>query len=156
MKRAGLMCLAVSINTPLCPKELTIIFSSLITHIAQELIPSVAGHCLRGTLSAYSGTSAAQHLCFKTRSPPPPQTSQNQINSTLRGPKPHFLSLCHVSGDLHLHTWLWGSHQFASCQKPTYFSGTVHCALQRLCSLARLPLRAAARGDFPSRDWVRA
>lgn len=48
MKRAGLMCLAVSINTPLCPKELTIIFSSLITHIAQELIPSVAGHCLRG------------------------------------------------------------------------------------------------------------
>lgn len=48
MKWAGLMWLAVSINTPLCPKELTIIFSSLVTHIAQELITSVAGHCLRG------------------------------------------------------------------------------------------------------------
>lgn len=49
IKWAGLVWLALYLNILLCPSELAIISSSLITCVAQKLLPSVTGYHPRDT-----------------------------------------------------------------------------------------------------------
>lgn len=72
IKLAGLVWLALYLYISLlCPSELAIIFSSLISCVAQHLLPSVTGYHPRGySTSPSSGTSAAKHPFSKARSPP--------------------------------------------------------------------------------------